>query len=492
MPLKSGVRTIKKTGSAALRGDVTLSAGLNITLNQVGQDIELVAAAGGTPADTVTDERTFGLATAVGTSTDYARKDHTHGSPTEAAVNALAAVEAAAAVVTHVALADPHVQYQKESEKDAALGYAGLSATTKLAGAQQTYGSGVNTACEGNDARLSDDRTPTVHDILTKHNGFPGGTTNFLRADGTFAAPPAGGSPPTGTGFRHITSGVEDAAAKLVDTADVNDGQITPAKIADIATSRLLGRVTAGTGDVEVLTGTQATTLLDTFTSSLKGLAPLSGGGTSNFLRADGTWAAPAGGSTPPWKGVVVACVSDGDPDKMLGRLLHNPVHATPTNIGLSVARISYFKLDTAITVANIRFFGVGATTAVYHIAVYRDSDSVRMSGDLNPNTAAQAWGVAASSFTLAANVLYFAAVGIDTTGTTAGIACCSGTTGRIGVLPTGWPGSLDIDAASPKINPFGFAQFAVTNGAMPATAPARALQAAWTGGMPAIFLDSV
>ena len=38
------------------------------------------------------------------------------------------------------------------------------------------------------------------------------------------------------------------------------------------------------------------TALLDTFTSALKGLAPASGGGTTNFLRADGAWAAPAGG----------------------------------------------------------------------------------------------------------------------------------------------------------------------------------------------------
>jgi hypothetical protein len=33
------------------------------------------------------------------------------------------------------------------------------------------------------------------------------------------------------------------------------------------------------------------------FTSVLKGLVPPSGGGTTNFLRADGTWAAPPGGS---------------------------------------------------------------------------------------------------------------------------------------------------------------------------------------------------
>lgn len=71
---------------------------------------------------------------------------------------------------------------------------------------------------------------------------------------------------------------------------------VTNAKRAQLATARIRGRVTAGTGDTEDLTGTQATTLLDTFTSALKGLAPASGGGTTNFLRADGTWAAPGGG----------------------------------------------------------------------------------------------------------------------------------------------------------------------------------------------------
>lgn len=46
---------------------------------------------------------------------------------------------------------------------------------------------------------------------------------------------------PTGTGFRHVSAGVEDAAAKLVDTADVNNSQITYAKIQN-ATSCVIGR----------------------------------------------------------------------------------------------------------------------------------------------------------------------------------------------------------------------------------------------------------
>jgi len=88
-------------------------------------------------------------------------------------------------------------------------------------------------------------------------------------------------------------------------TWTIDNGVVTNAKLADMATATIKGRTTAGTGDPEDLTGTQATALLDTFTSSAKGLAPASGGGTTNFLRADGTWAAPAGGGG--------GSISDGD-----------------------------------------------------------------------------------------------------------------------------------------------------------------------------------
>ncbi|MDM7933556.1 DUF2793 domain-containing protein [Tabrizicola sp.] len=71
---------------------------------------------------------------------------------------------------------------------------------------------------------------------------------------------------------------------------------VTNAKLADMATATIKGRSTAGTGDPEDLSATQATALLDIFSSGAKGLVPASGGGTANFLRADGTFAAPPGG----------------------------------------------------------------------------------------------------------------------------------------------------------------------------------------------------
>jgi hypothetical protein len=115
-------------------------------------------------------------------------------------------------------------------------------------------------------------------------------------------------------------------------------GAVSLAKMADIATASLIYRKTAGTGVPETqtiatlktdlgLTGTntgdQATDL--TYTASTRviasstgldatlplmssgdaGLVPASGGGTTNFLRADGTFAAPSGGGgsyqSPLW-----------------------------------------------------------------------------------------------------------------------------------------------------------------------------------------------
>jgi hypothetical protein len=65
---------------------------------------------------------------------------------------------------------------------------------------------------------------------------------------------------------------------------------VTHAKYQNIATARLLGRTTGGTGSPEALTGTQATAMLDVFTTSLKGLVPASGGNPDEVLSADGTF----------------------------------------------------------------------------------------------------------------------------------------------------------------------------------------------------------
>jgi hypothetical protein len=166
----------------------------------------------------------------------------------------------------------------------------------------------------------------------------------------------------------------------------------------------------------------------------------------------------------------------------------------TPTNITASIARCSAFRPDADITVNTVRFYGVGATTNIYTCAIYRYSDLARLTASLTFSTAAATWGVAGSSLALAlsAGVQYFMAVSVNTTGTTAGISALgttvAATTGQIATAPEALPGNLQVSLGYMYGYRF---QFAVTTGAMPDPAATLVAQAAWTGGMPAFFLDN-
>jgi len=67
---------------------------------------------------------------------------------------------------------------------------------------------------------------------------------------------------------------------------------------AGVPTSRLINTTAplAGGGDLTA----DRTLSVATFGAGASGVVPASGGGTSNFLRADGSWTAPAGGSGYP------------------------------------------------------------------------------------------------------------------------------------------------------------------------------------------------
>lgn len=206
---------------------------------------------GGTPADSVVSETSFGLASAVGVGTDYAREDHGHGTPDDP-------------VTAHVAAGDAHTQYQRESERNAASGYAGLDGSSKLTGSQQAYGSGANTAAEGNDGRLSDARTPTSH--ATSHNAGGGDALAIDAAAGT------GSLRTLGTGAQQATAG--------------NDARLSDART-PLAHAHPQSDVTSLVGD---LAGKAAAT--HGITASHNGFP----GGATTFLREDGTWATPGGG----------------------------------------------------------------------------------------------------------------------------------------------------------------------------------------------------
>ena len=92
------VTLYRQTSSGAVVGK--LKAGQNVTITEatVGGALEVTVAAsgggggGGTPATTVVSETTPGLQPVVGTSTDYARGDHSHGTPPVPAHTALSSL----------------------------------------------------------------------------------------------------------------------------------------------------------------------------------------------------------------------------------------------------------------------------------------------------------------------------------------------------------------------------------------------------------------
>ncbi|MEP6826456.1 MAG: hypothetical protein ABJA10_00110 [Aestuariivirga sp.] len=99
--------------------------------------------------------------------------------------------------------------------------------------------------------------------------------------------------------FPALTGDVTTSAGALATT--IAAAVVTLAKMANLAANSIIGNNTGSPATPIALTATQATAMLNIATTALKGLVPVSGGGTTNFLRADLTFAAPpSGGSLKP------------------------------------------------------------------------------------------------------------------------------------------------------------------------------------------------
>ena len=117
----------------------------------------------------------------------------------------------------------------------------------------------------------------------------------------------------TGSGITSLTGDVV-ASGPGAAASTIQAHVVSNSKLAQMAAHTYKGNNTGSTADAADITNIQLTADLNQFSSTLQGLTPASGGGTTNFLRADGTWTsafgqvtnvtasgplASSGGSTP-------------------------------------------------------------------------------------------------------------------------------------------------------------------------------------------------
>jgi hypothetical protein len=194
-----------------------------------------------------------------------------------------------------------------------------------------------------------------------------------------------------------LTGDVTAAANNNATTIATNT--VSNTKLADMATARIKGRITAGTGDPEDLTGTQATTLLDTFTSTLKGLTPSSGGGTTNYLRADGNWSAPPAGTV-----TTVSVVSANGLAGTVANQTTTPAITLSTSVtgllkgnGTAISAATagtdyapagnYVTTDTVQTITAEKVISVNTASPALRITQTGAGEALRVEDSANPDS---------------------------------------------------------------------------------------------------------
>jgi hypothetical protein len=92
-----------------------------------------------------------------------------------------------------------------------------------------------------------------------------------------------------------VAADITDFDTEVANNVDV---AANTAKLTNTAANTIKGNNTGSPSDTLDLTQTEVTAMMNVFSSTLKGVVPASGGGTINFLRADGSWQPATGGDT--------------------------------------------------------------------------------------------------------------------------------------------------------------------------------------------------
>ena len=188
----------------------------------------------------------------------------------------------------------------------------------------------------------------------------------------TFFSGPSSGVPAGTPSFRALV------------TADLLNSMVTNGKLATMADQTIKGNVSGSTTNPSDLTATQVTAMLNNFTNSLKGLVPASGGGTTNFLRADGTWDAPSGGGSS--SGTLGAVQVSGGSGTFYSEVA-NFVYDTTAN-RLTLAGGTGYNLVVNGNVNGVSVAPSAGLTSAYNGINVTGSNTATMLGSIN-NTSA-------------------------------------------------------------------------------------------------------
>lgn len=153
--------------------------------------------------------------------------------------------------------------------------------------------------------------------------------------------------------------------------ATVAANAVTNAKLAQMPAHTFKGNNTAGTANALDLTQTQLTAELNQFTTTLQGVVPGSGGGSTNFLRADGTWAAPADTGITQLTGDVTAGPGSGSQA------------STIANLAVTNAKIANATIDLTTKVTGALPIANGGTGQVAAPAAFGALSPLTTKGDL-------------------------------------------------------------------------------------------------------------
>lgn len=216
--------------------------------------------------------------------------------------------------------------------------------------------------------------------------------------------------------------------------ATIANGVVTNSKLANMAANTLKGNNTLVSATPLDLTTAQVTAMLNTFTSALQGLVPASGGGTSNYLRADGSWSPisvfptqtgnvdkvlATDGTNVSWQYAGLGAGSLGSNNVVLGRSKPTSMAGTANTIVGSGAAAALTSASSVVCVgsgsgtlitsgSNCVVIGTNASspaTSLYNVVVgdgasCSSSDSVAIGRNAS---ASNQYGIAIGDLTVAA-----------------------------------------------------------------------------------------